>query len=85
LFSLHCFYVYCGYEKRSISEVIKDFNNNIVLAKRILGVTIARKVLPHPQGIKGSMQNLFNKGLFTVYDPALPGRDARQDYFDVSK
>jgi hypothetical protein len=30
----------------------------------ILEVTIARKVLPHPQGIKGSMQNLLNKGLF---------------------
>jgi hypothetical protein len=30
----------------------------------LLGVTIARKVLPHPQGIKGSMQNLLNKGLF---------------------
>jgi hypothetical protein len=29
-----------------------------------LEVTIARKVLPHPQGIKGSMQNLLNKGLF---------------------
>jgi hypothetical protein len=33
LFSVHCFYVYCGYEKRSISEVVKDFNNNIVLVK----------------------------------------------------
>jgi hypothetical protein len=30
----------------------------------ILEVTIARKVLPHPQGIKGSMHNLLNKGLF---------------------
>ena len=29
-----------------------------------LEVTIARKVLPHPQGIKGSMHNLLNKGLF---------------------
>ena len=29
-----------------------------------LGVTIARKVLPHPHGMKGSMQNLLNKGLF---------------------
>jgi hypothetical protein len=27
-------------------------------------VTIARKVLPHSQGIKGSMHNLLNKGLF---------------------
>jgi hypothetical protein len=26
----------------------------------VLEVTIARKVLPHPQGIKGSMQNLLN-------------------------
>jgi hypothetical protein len=25
-----------------------------------LGVTIARKVLPHPQGIKGSVHNLLN-------------------------
>jgi hypothetical protein len=33
LFSIHCFYVCCGYEKRSISEVVKDFNNNIVLVK----------------------------------------------------
>jgi hypothetical protein len=46
-----------------------------------LGVTIARKVLPHPQGIKDTMQNLLNNGL--LYDPVLPGRDARQDYFDV--
>jgi hypothetical protein len=30
----------------------------------ILEVTIVRKVLPHPQGIKGSMRNLLNKGLF---------------------
>jgi NADH:ubiquinone oxidoreductase subunit H len=30
----------------------------------ILEVTIARKVLPHPQGIKGSMHNLLSKGLF---------------------
>jgi hypothetical protein len=30
----------------------------------LLQVTIARKVLPHPQGIKGSMHNLLNKGLF---------------------
>ena len=30
----------------------------------LLGVTIARKVLPHPQGIKGSVHNLLNKGLF---------------------
>jgi hypothetical protein len=29
-----------------------------------LEVTIARKVLPHPQGIKGSIRNLLNKGLF---------------------
>ena len=31
-----------------------------------LGVTIARKVLPHPQGMKGmhAMHNLLNKGLF---------------------
>jgi hypothetical protein len=26
----------------------------------ILEVTIARKMLPHPQGIKGSMHNLLN-------------------------
>jgi hypothetical protein len=30
----------------------------------LLEVTIARKVLPHPQGIKGRMHNLLNKGLF---------------------
>jgi hypothetical protein len=35
----------------------------------ILEVTIARKVLPHPQGIKGSIRNLMNKGLFSLYDP----------------
>jgi hypothetical protein len=29
-----------------------------------LEVTIARKVLPHPQGIKDSMHNLLYKGLF---------------------
>ena len=33
LFSVHCFYVYCGYEKRFISEVVKYFNDNIVLVK----------------------------------------------------
>ena len=32
--------------------------------KRELELTIARKLLPHPQGIKGSMRNLLNKGLF---------------------
>jgi hypothetical protein len=43
-------------------------------------------VLPYPQGIKGSMQSLLNKGLFIIlYDRALPGRDLRQDYFDVLK
>jgi hypothetical protein len=35
-----------------------EFNN------LILEVTIARRVLPHPQGIKGSMHNLLNKRLF---------------------
>jgi hypothetical protein len=35
LFSIHYFNVYCGYEKRSISEVVKDFNNNIVLENDI--------------------------------------------------
>jgi hypothetical protein len=34
------------------------------LAPQQLEVTIARKMLPHPQGIKGSMHNLLNKGLF---------------------
>jgi hypothetical protein len=43
--------------------------------KLLLEVTITRKVLPHPQGIKGSMHNLLNKGL--LYDPTLPGRDMR--------
>jgi hypothetical protein len=38
LFSIHCFYVYCGYEKRSISEVVKDFNNNIVLVKLYINI-----------------------------------------------
>jgi hypothetical protein len=42
-----------------------------------LEITIARKVLPHTQGIKGSMRNMLNKGLFSLYDPALPGRDVR--------
>jgi hypothetical protein len=40
-------------------------------------------VLPHPQWIKGSMRNLLNKGC--LFDPALPGRDTRQDDFDVLK
>ena len=48
-----------------------------------LEVTIARKVLPHPQGIKGSMRNLLNKE--PLYDPALPGRDMRRDDFDILK
>ena len=30
----------------------------------ILEVTIARKMLPHPQEIKGSMHNSLNKWLF---------------------
>jgi hypothetical protein len=30
----------------------------------LLEVTIARKMLPHPQGMKGRMRNLLNKGLF---------------------
>ena len=51
----------------------------------LLEVTIARKVLPHPQGIKGSIRNLLNKGLFSLYDPALQGRDVRRDDFDVLK
>jgi hypothetical protein len=42
-------------------------------------------VLPHPQGIKGSIRNLMNKGLFSLYDPALPGRDMKRDDFDVLK
>jgi bacteriorhodopsin len=32
------FMLYCEYEKRSISEVVKDFNNNIVLVKCILNI-----------------------------------------------
>jgi hypothetical protein len=41
-------------------------------------------MLPHPQGIKGSMHNSLNiKGY--LYDPALPGQDMRQDDFDVLK
>ena len=36
-----------------------------------LEITIARKVLPCPQGIKGSMRNLMNKRLFSLLDPAL--------------
>jgi hypothetical protein len=31
-----------------------------------LEVTIARKMLPHPQGMKGSMRNLLNKGMFIL-------------------
>ena len=38
LFSIHCFYVYCVYEKRSISEVVKDFNNNIDLVKWYINI-----------------------------------------------
>jgi hypothetical protein len=38
LFSIHCFYVYCGYEKRSISEVVKDSNDNIVLVKWYINI-----------------------------------------------
>jgi hypothetical protein len=51
----------------------------------ILEITIARKVLPHPQGIKGSTRKLMNKRLFSLYDPALPGRDVWRDDFDVLK
>jgi hypothetical protein len=40
------------------------FFNNLSKLFYILEVTIARKMLPHPQGIKGSMHNLLNKGLF---------------------
>jgi hypothetical protein len=39
----------------------KNFSHSITYK---LEVTIARKVLPHPQGIIGSMRNLLNKGLF---------------------
>jgi hypothetical protein len=51
----------------------------------VLEITIARKVLPHPQGIKGSMRNLMKKRLFSLHDPALPGRDVWRDDFDVLK
>ena len=37
------------------------FLNSFIIS--ILEVTIARKVLPHPQGIKGNMRNFLNKGL----------------------
>jgi hypothetical protein len=50
-----------------------------------LEITIARKVLLHPQGIKGSMRKLMNKRLFSLYAPALPGRDVWRDDFDVLK
>ena len=36
----------------------------LIIILILLEVTIARKMLPHPQGIKGSMHNLLNKGLF---------------------
>ena len=39
-------------------------------------------MLPHPQGMKGSMRNLLNKGPVYMIPP---GRDMRQDDFDVLK
>jgi hypothetical protein len=52
------------------------------LQTRSCSVDIARKVLPHPQGINGSMHSWIRGCL---YDPALPGRDVRRDSFDVLK
>jgi hypothetical protein len=40
------------------------FRESMPRERIVLEVTIARKVLPHPQGIKGSMHNFLNKGLF---------------------
>jgi hypothetical protein len=41
-----------------------DIFPNIINIDLKLEVTIARKMLPHPQGIKGSMHNSLNKRLF---------------------
>jgi hypothetical protein len=48
---------------------------------RILEGTIARKVLHRPQGIKGGIHNLLNKGLFIIMITLCqPGRDVRRYY-----
>jgi hypothetical protein len=73
----HCIYIIiiikntCSHSgfSESIYKIIKcrfKFKNINTFTTTIfkLEVTIARKVLPHPQGIKGSMRNLLNKGLF---------------------
>jgi hypothetical protein len=57
----------------------------VLYYKKYTGSYYRKKVLPHPQGIEGSMRNLMNKRLFSLYDPALPGRDAWRDDFDVLK
>jgi hypothetical protein len=49
-------------EALDIIERASDPTSWVLLS--LLEVTIARKVLPHPQRIKGSMHNLLNKRLF---------------------
>ena len=48
----------------------------------LLEVTIARKMLPHPKGLKAACTICLIRGC--LYDPALPA-DMRQDDFDVLK
>jgi hypothetical protein len=74
-------YVKLYIKTANVSFSERRHNHKLIIT---LEVTIARKVLPHSQGIKeGSMRNLLNKGLF--YDPALPRQDVRQDDLDLSQ
>jgi hypothetical protein len=59
LFSIHCFYVYCGYEKRSISEVVKDFNNNVVLAKWDINIMASAILENYSAGLSVRFQTIW--------------------------
>jgi hypothetical protein len=50
------------FDPNFLKKIVKFPSNFLYKIK--LEVTIARKMLPHPQGIKGSMHNSLNKGLF---------------------
>jgi hypothetical protein len=45
LFSIHCFYAYRGYEKRSLSELVKYFNTNVDLVFHIIIWLVASAIL----------------------------------------
>jgi hypothetical protein len=70
-----------------IFHTIADNRNHIILTelkRLILEVTIARKVLPHSQGIKeGSMRNLLNNRLFLW--SRFAWTSVRQDDLDLSQ